>query len=742
MLIKTHPLNLLFLGGFLVFGVGFQFLKTTHAGPITGGAGNPPYTKLAVYQGIVSIVPGGTTDNLLEIGNGGRDIAGTGSIFIRPDSLNSASINYAEFYKDIGNRASLKVPGTLSIGTQKNHTIGTIISPDTQAKTYEIARIGFDQNNWSYNSAVYITLDQNYWGSGGQKKYVVRAGFNENTGLVRLIEANGPNDVMKEVKVRITGPFQNGVCNVGGPPSWLPCLKYIRVFADVDFYTRWDVHVSHSMTDTSNTIPGAAHIRIFTDGTSGNDWNLNIASFDSSEAVVNELTNTFNQNVNVAGSVCFGAPTFTDCHNTWTDLSGGPVATQHWVDDGATADTASYATIGVTRSAVAANNSYIGLTRAGIFAWGIGVGSSSNLIFGQASASPAKTIPTPFLSIGNTGGVTVPTGNLSVSSGDLTIGGVALARNQLPNAMSFGATSNATMTQGVGSYAFISPLLNNGSYNNLSQNGDSGLFYGDASGFVIGPWASSNEGIRIGVTGNVGIGEAPNGLWKLQVNGAAVATMFIDRDWSQRNLDPSGNSRIENLQLEQLQVNDYRNISVAPDVATNNWNWVTVASRSYNVGNGGGMRLDPSPDNAWYSVQLDPVKHPLAIYFDTWTDDAGICIAGFYDEIRNIWYKKVYVGRFVNVLDLDLDAGFQASDVGYSSFLMNDGNYGNGFHLNEMHGGRNNTGPNSSGTYGWMKRLGLDRIPPGLKLYYKLGYASDVGNSGVNCTISIVYSES
>ncbi len=29
------------------------------AGPITGGSGNPPYTKLGVYQGVIAVIPGG-----------------------------------------------------------------------------------------------------------------------------------------------------------------------------------------------------------------------------------------------------------------------------------------------------------------------------------------------------------------------------------------------------------------------------------------------------------------------------------------------------------------------------------------------------------------------------------------------------------------------------------------------------------------------------------------------------------
>lgn len=65
----------------------FLVVQQSAAGPITGGMGNPPYSKLSVYQGVLSIVPGGIHDSVMEIGNGGRDIASTGRIYLRPGSV-------------------------------------------------------------------------------------------------------------------------------------------------------------------------------------------------------------------------------------------------------------------------------------------------------------------------------------------------------------------------------------------------------------------------------------------------------------------------------------------------------------------------------------------------------------------------------------------------------------------------------------------------------------------------------
>jgi hypothetical protein len=77
---------------------------------------------MAVYQGVLSIGPGGASEGVLEIGNSGRDIAGTQDIYIRPSNIggaNESSSNFAKFYSDTGNgagRTSLTIPGTINAG--------------------------------------------------------------------------------------------------------------------------------------------------------------------------------------------------------------------------------------------------------------------------------------------------------------------------------------------------------------------------------------------------------------------------------------------------------------------------------------------------------------------------------------------------------------------------------------------------------------------------------------------------
>lgn len=65
-----------------------------HAGPITGGGGSSPFVKLGVYQGVISLIPPGGS-NVMYLGNAGRDIASTGTMYIRPGGLTADRICYS-----------------------------------------------------------------------------------------------------------------------------------------------------------------------------------------------------------------------------------------------------------------------------------------------------------------------------------------------------------------------------------------------------------------------------------------------------------------------------------------------------------------------------------------------------------------------------------------------------------------------------------------------------------------------
>lgn len=78
------------------------------AGPVTA-PGSPPFVKLGVYQGVIAIVPPSGT-NVLEIGNAGRDIAGSSDIYLRPGGVTTA--NAVKLARSVTyTQAAVTIPG-------------------------------------------------------------------------------------------------------------------------------------------------------------------------------------------------------------------------------------------------------------------------------------------------------------------------------------------------------------------------------------------------------------------------------------------------------------------------------------------------------------------------------------------------------------------------------------------------------------------------------------------------------
>jgi len=82
---------------------------------VTVGMLHVVFPAASAYQGVVTVAPGVGGDSILELGNAGRDIAGTGDIFIRPGSLSGSTANFARFYS-AASKAYLTVPGVLTAG--------------------------------------------------------------------------------------------------------------------------------------------------------------------------------------------------------------------------------------------------------------------------------------------------------------------------------------------------------------------------------------------------------------------------------------------------------------------------------------------------------------------------------------------------------------------------------------------------------------------------------------------------
>lgn len=117
-----QPNQRLFMAGAvaaLILTAGLLLAPRVQAGPVTGGPGQPPFVKLGVYQGVVSVTT--DTSNIMEIGNLGTDIASTGNLYLRPGSApRDDSKNAQAYLKTIGpdQLGSLKVPGEFCLGGQ------------------------------------------------------------------------------------------------------------------------------------------------------------------------------------------------------------------------------------------------------------------------------------------------------------------------------------------------------------------------------------------------------------------------------------------------------------------------------------------------------------------------------------------------------------------------------------------------------------------------------------------------
>ena len=163
---------------------------------------------------------------------------------------------------------------------------------------------------------------------------------------------------------------------------------------------------------------------IYTGGSINADGSISAANslYADGLSVTNNIVST--EGHIDAPEICIAS----DCRTSW------PSSTNYWSqgsssiyhagsaevsDVGTAADTANYATFGVTRAANSANNSYIGLTRSGAYPLGIGLNQYNSLIIGLAANG--KTIPSPQFALTSDGkvgiGTTAPIGKLDVRGG-------------------------------------------------------------------------------------------------------------------------------------------------------------------------------------------------------------------------------------------------------------------------------------------------------------------------------------
>jgi hypothetical protein len=118
-----------------------------------------------------------------------------------------------------------------------------------------------------------------------------------------------------------------------------------------------------------------------------------------------------------------------------------------------------------------------------------------------------------------------------------------------------------------GHFVRLFPSLAYLNYNSLVQPGDSAIIYsggtytnGSSGGsFVIAPWANATSGIRLDSNGNVGIGTAYPGTYKLAVEGNIGARDIIvtNSPWSDYVFEPGYHLRSLSEVNSYIQANHH-----------------------------------------------------------------------------------------------------------------------------------------------------------------------------------------
>ena len=156
-----------------------------------------------------------------------------------------------------------------------------------QARTFEIARLGIDYNDWNSGIGPFeVELYESYYSRGLKKKYVIYWGYSNVYGM-QLVEYSGNGD--NNFQVRIGTPVQ-----VSGDNYYLP------VFVDVRYYSYVDVRVTTNRDITASNPPGtgSTYINAAPSATNISDFSadstVNFASTTAVQVAGNQLLHAGN----------------------------------------------------------------------------------------------------------------------------------------------------------------------------------------------------------------------------------------------------------------------------------------------------------------------------------------------------------------------------------------------------------------------------------------------------------------
>ncbi|WP_299222923.1 hypothetical protein [uncultured Aquimarina sp.] len=159
----------------------------------------------------------------------------------------------------------------------------------TQAKRYEIAKVGYNSYHWQRGALIMVELFQTRY-SSGYEKYIVQIGYNEGTGTtapkVYLVESRGINHNARIVLGESTDLSTSTSGHIN---------KVISIYADVRYYTTYKAKITH-LKNKVNTVTTLDQIQINTSPNS-----IDIPDFTVSSIVNNTIQSTGNLQVSGEG---------------------------------------------------------------------------------------------------------------------------------------------------------------------------------------------------------------------------------------------------------------------------------------------------------------------------------------------------------------------------------------------------------------------------------------------------------
>ncbi|NVJ46686.1 MAG: hypothetical protein HWE07_06150, partial [Cytophagia bacterium] len=148
-------------------------------------------------------------------------------------------------------------------GGLKSDVISNLKASDTQAKTYNIATIGYNSSHWQSSGTIVFELWHTYYGTG-YEKYILELGYGQGTGgsspSLRLIFSSGQ---YHNAQIRLGTAIGTGVMYGGYENKQMP------IYLDVKYYSKYRVKITYQQTKVS-TNPSKDQIAIH-DNTTGSN---------------------------------------------------------------------------------------------------------------------------------------------------------------------------------------------------------------------------------------------------------------------------------------------------------------------------------------------------------------------------------------------------------------------------------------------------------------------------------------